>query len=134
MIDETFSTWASVSQDQLLDNSDLLEEELVEDYEDCLALFDWFADYSVSYLGEDVGECTDAYDIYEVKMELLMSLLCYLLIPLSTQAGINYSCYQLVEPLNSVWSGMGLILVAFVPMLACAVKIEGVFRSVNHCK
>ncbi len=110
VIDETFLTWIVVSQDQLLANLDILAEELIEDFEDTLALFDWFADYSVGYLKEDLGECFDAYDTY--------------------LAGINYTCDMLVDPLNSVWSGLGLILVAFVPLLLCAMKVEGVFRAV----
>ncbi len=110
VIDDVFDVWYPVSQDQLLNNwQDILGEELIEDYEDSVALFDWFAEYSSIYLGEDLGECTHMFGIYE--------------------AAINYSCRELVDPLNSVWSGMGLILVCFIPMLLCAMKIEGIFRA-----
>jgi len=108
VIDEAFLTWASVSSERLIENIPVLTEELSDDFYDATELFDWFAEYSVGYVEEDVGACDPAFQAFEY--------------------GVNATCHDLVDPLNAQWSGMGLILVLFIPFVFCAMKVEGIFR------
>ena len=96
----------------ILPNIDyFLFDALAEEYEDSLNTVDGFAEYSVVLLEEELGRCLPFYDIY--------------------LAGINYSCYEIVDPINNIWAALGLILLCFVPILFCAVFVEKIFRAVK---
>ncbi len=95
----------------ILDNIDIMLEELTTDYTDLLELFDWFADYSVTLFEQELGSCEPMYEVYE--------------------AGVHYSCHDVVDALNCMWSGLGIVLVCSIPLLVCAVKVEGAYRTLR---
>lgn len=92
------------------DGLQLVQEEMIFNYEDCLNILDGFARHSTDFLTLEAGACGPAYDVYE--------------------SVVNYGCFEIVDPLNSVWSGLGAVLLFFVPLLVAVWHIEVTFRSV----
>ena len=108
-LSDVFNQYIPESPGYVANYYNLTWNELSSDYDDSLELFNWFARYSIDYMKKEVGYCRPFYEhVY--------------------QATINYSCYKIVDPLNSVWSGIGLILVCSVPFLFCAGKVESIYR------
>ena len=89
----------------------MFEEPLLEEYNDTLSTIDGFVEFSVVFLEEDFGKCAPFYEIY--------------------LAGINYSCYMIVDPINNIWAAIGLVLLCFVPILVFVVFVEKIWRSVK---
>lgn len=85
-----------------------LVNQLDEDFVQCVETFEWFVEYSIDYMDHNVGVCTPLYDVLT--------------------AGVNYACPDVVDPFNSLWSGVGVMLVSFVPLLISACFVEGIFR------
>jgi hypothetical protein len=83
--------------------------------EDIAGVVDGFVEFSVELVSKEIGRCLPFHDhVY--------------------QATINYACHQTVDPLNSVWSGIGLVLVCFVPFLLVAAGAESIFVSAGRRK
>ena len=88
---------------------DVIKEELPSDYTDVMDIIDGFVQHTIDYMGTELGRCEPAYNIYESM--------------------INYGCYEIVDPVNSIWSGLGAVLLMFVPLLLINWHLELTFRS-----
>ena len=73
-----------------------------------IGVIDLFVNYTVCFVEEDLGATTPLYHIYE--------------------ATINELCYKVLDPYNALWSGIGLVLLAFVPLLMLSCGLEGLYR------
>ncbi|TRY67097.1 hypothetical protein TCAL_14694 [Tigriopus californicus] len=86
-----------------------IKKELAIDFEDTTDLITAFGRFSSVLVKNDLGKCGPMYNVYDTALK--------------------YACQDFVQPLNSVWSGIGLILICFIPLLPLASSLEAGYRN-----
>lgn len=90
-------------------NEKSIQKELAIDFEDTTDLITAFGLFSSLLVKTDLGKCGPMYNIYD--------------------SALQYACRDFVQPLNSIWSGIGLILICFIPLLPLASSLEAGYRN-----
>ena len=70
-----------------------------------------YVDYSIGFVYSDLGHTRPIYNIYF--------------------GVVNSVCYEVVDPYNWMWAGLGLLLVVSIPMLVLACNLNGLFRRAD---
>ena len=67
-----------------------------------------FIDYVLNYVDTGFARCGPIMDVYDLVDNTL--------------------CYHILSPFNGIWTGIGLYLILFLPMLILSCMLEPLFR------
>ena len=101
--EEAIKSFASggKSREEILNFVDVIKETFVK-------TIDGFVQYVTDYIETSFAKCGPIKDVYDLVD--------------------NSLCYQLIQPFNGIWTGLGLYLIFMLPILILSCCLEPLFR------